>query len=297
MATTDRIVDNRTFLLGLDHLYRERMKHHERGELRRCAGLVTNALRLKPARVPVEGYYAEDSHLAQYFRQVRALQQAPESDAAIVADMPEFQRLKQVMSSALYGSPVFAGRLLPAGSDPVSRALDGLGLQWTVPTVTAAASRIARASDDCSLVALAALAEDPVVLAAMRESVALYAAVGIGAAGGIRPVEYVWMVDPELERRAQRCVAAYNELFDDTLPHPGPGQAERFWRAAGEAKILGRCIRIGINDATQPVTHYHWAIRRDADGEYDVHEFWAPEIVTTAMYRAGVGPAVSRTEP
>ena len=37
MQPDQRIVDNRVFLLGLDELYRETMKTHERNELLRCA--------------------------------------------------------------------------------------------------------------------------------------------------------------------------------------------------------------------------------------------------------------------
>lgn len=56
MLREHRIVDNRTFLLGLDYLYRNAMKRHECGELLRCARHVAAALRVAPAAVPVEGY-------------------------------------------------------------------------------------------------------------------------------------------------------------------------------------------------------------------------------------------------
>ncbi len=55
MLSTRVIVDNRMFLLGLDKLYRDAMKKHERSELRQCAQRVANALDLAPAQVPVEG--------------------------------------------------------------------------------------------------------------------------------------------------------------------------------------------------------------------------------------------------
>lgn len=37
MSTERRVVDNRFFSLGLDGLYRDAMKEHERGELLGCA--------------------------------------------------------------------------------------------------------------------------------------------------------------------------------------------------------------------------------------------------------------------
>ena len=61
-------VDNRTFLLGLDELYRAAMKRHERGELLECAREVCMELNLPPANVPVEGYYSENKDLAEQFR-------------------------------------------------------------------------------------------------------------------------------------------------------------------------------------------------------------------------------------
>src|SRR4029079_15725650 len=72
-----RVVDNRVFLLGLDELYREAMKSHERGELRDAARSVASALDLDPAKGrddPVEGYYTEDARLTEYFRLMRSLQ-------------------------------------------------------------------------------------------------------------------------------------------------------------------------------------------------------------------------------
>ncbi len=73
-----RVVDDRVFLLGLDKLYRDAMKQHERGELLGCARRVAEALHVTPADVPVEGYYAEDERLTEYFRLVRALQDVDE---------------------------------------------------------------------------------------------------------------------------------------------------------------------------------------------------------------------------
>jgi hypothetical protein len=57
------VVDNRVFLLGLDELYRESMKTHERSELLICARETADALSVAPADVPIEGYYTEDEAL------------------------------------------------------------------------------------------------------------------------------------------------------------------------------------------------------------------------------------------
>jgi len=50
-------------------------------------------------------------------------------------------------------------------------------------------------------------------------------------------------------------------------------------------KIVGRYVRIGFDDRTEPVRHYHWAIETDAKYRPVVTEFWDTEIWTTARYR------------
>jgi hypothetical protein len=67
MKTERRVVNNRVFLLGLDELYRESMKRHERGELLGCARETTSVLSVTPADVPIEGYYAENEGLTSIF--------------------------------------------------------------------------------------------------------------------------------------------------------------------------------------------------------------------------------------
>ena len=59
------VVDNRTFLLGLDYLYRTAMERHERHELLPCARRVAAALHVVPAALPAEGYYGDEADLAE----------------------------------------------------------------------------------------------------------------------------------------------------------------------------------------------------------------------------------------
>ena len=71
------IVDNRVFLLGLDELYRDAVKPHERGELLDCAREVADVLHVESEDIPIEGYYSEHPQLTEYFKLMRALQAAP----------------------------------------------------------------------------------------------------------------------------------------------------------------------------------------------------------------------------
>lgn len=289
MFTEWHVVDNRVFLLGLDNLYRDAMKRHERAELLVCARRVAAVLNVPPADVPVEGYYAEDEQLTEYFRLVRALQDVDEAARSGVNALPEFQRLRDITSAPLYGRPEHDGHLLPVGRDALSQALRDTFPVWTISRLTAAAHSSARAMDDTSLVGLAALAKDVVVLAAVRESVVLYAEIVLGAAPPRRQPEYIWKVDEELAQQAGRFIGTFNALFGENLPPADSEQAEQYWHAYIDNDILGRCVRLGLDDRLSPARHYHWAICRGADGEFTVQEFWKPDAWTTMRFRSALG--------
>jgi hypothetical protein len=280
--TYDSVVDDRAFLLGLDELYREAMKKHERGELLACAQRVANKLKSPMEDVPVEGYYTEHPDLGTYFRLMRTLQAQPIERSSEVESLPQFQRLLAVTSSPIFGRPI-RENLLPTGRDPLSAALRAApsSREWTVPSLMAAASVLVKERDDYSLVGLACRAQDPVVVAALRESVVLYAeTITDRAAAGPR---YVWRVDPELAAAAQRFINAFNELFGKELPPATAAYAHIYGLSATNARIEGRCARLGqTNDV--PPAYYHWAVAK-MHGELVVDEFWAAEIWTTERYR------------
>src|SRR5258706_113486 len=279
------VVDNRVFLLGLDDLYRSAMKRNEGCELLRCAREVALTLHVKPANVPVEGYYAEDARLTEYFGLLRALQEEPNSRVAAVERLPAYQRLYEVTSSPLFGRPSNEDKLLPVGHDPLSRALLKLRPDWTIPTLTRAAYEAARAMDDYSLVGLAARIQDPVVLAALRESVVLYAQVmTLGMAPPDEPPTLERRVDAEPASQANRFIDAFHALFPQgrRLPAATAENAATYWGACDQRAIVGRCVRVGYDD-TRTAMPYHWAI--NGSQGLEAEEFWAPEIWTTERYR------------
>jgi len=287
MLTEYHVVDNRVFLLGLDKLYRDAMKPHERGELLRCARRVAEAVYAVPADGPVEGYYAEDAQLTEYFHLVRALQDIDESATSSVESLPEFLRLRDVVSAPLYGHPQDNSKLLPTGRDALSQALLDIFPEWTIKGLTAAAYKTAKERDDISLVGLAARIQDAVVLTATRESVVLYAHGQSAIPEASRP-QYVWTVDTDLAQHARTFIDTFNALFDEKLPPPNPAQAERYWHAYDRNKIVGRCVRLGHDPGVRPIRHYHWAIRRSSEGEFVVQDFWKPEVWSTTRYRSAL---------
>jgi hypothetical protein len=163
MSSEERVVDNRTFLLGLDSLYREAMKRHERGELLQCACRVAAVLNAPAACVPVEGYYAEDSALTEYFCLMRTLQEVNQERTSVVDAMPEFKRLLDVTSAPLFGKPIQGHNLLPTGRDALSQALNDTKPEWSLQRLTETAYTVALKTgvDDHALSLSASLGKCP----------------------------------------------------------------------------------------------------------------------------------------
>ncbi len=285
MALAPSVVDGRVLLLGLDQMYRGRMKRHEAGELRRCAQRVAEVLSLSPGLSAGEGYYTETAELEEYFTLMRTLQQAPLSLRRRVATLPEFQRLMEVVTSPIFGTPLDQGLLLPTSADPLYWALKHTDPRdYSVLGITRRAHEEVLARGDRSFVGLAALIEDPVVLAALRESLVLYAAVPTMSADLSGP-EYVWNVSDDLSERAGLFVKTFNNLFAESLPEPVPENAELFYEACDPGEILGRCARIAYDDSRRPPEHYHWAVYRNRSRELVVEDFWDADLWTTDRYR------------
>lgn len=279
-----RVVDNRVLVLGLDRLYRNRMPDLEVTQLLECARTVARALRIAEASVPVEGYYADLPELSEYFRLMRALQSLDQSNEEHVSTLPEFQLLRTLATSGLYG-PTEPGYLLPRGRDPLSQALRRTApSQWTVAELIPLAHSIAVTSADFSLVALAARANDPVTVAATRESVVLYAGVEFGREA-VR-IEYDWRVDDQLAAVANQFIHTLNQFVLIPLPSANAENAEKFYSAFEANDILGRCVMIGMDPGSSIPRYYHWAIVGRSKLDMQVDEFWDQELWTTARHVA-----------
>ena len=294
MTVIQRIVDNRAFLFGLDYLYREAIKPHERDELLNCARNVAATLGVAPANVPIEGYYSEDQQLTEYFRLMRGLALEKASRASEVDQLAGFKRLEAVKSSPIFGGQKKEGgnSLLPPMEDPLSKALKGTAPAWNLEDVTEAAHSIVSNSDDFSLVGLASLVRDTVVLCSLGESVILYQEyfdIPAFLRRGEKPepptYEYIWSVDDELSRRAMSFVETFNTLFDEHLPLPKQAQAMHFWQASQSNNVVGRCVNLGYDPRITPTRYYHWAIFQNDNGIAEVQEFWSPRIWATSEYQ------------
>jgi len=286
--TNTIIVDNRVFLLGLDMIYREAMKKYEVATLLPCARKTAESLNLTPAEVPIEGYYGETGGLTNYFKWMRALQEPDISEEPRVKDLAEFQLIMRVLQSGLFGTPVREDRLLPAGRDPLSAALKKLaedGVEWTIPALMSRAHALALGSDDSSLVGLAVRIQDVVVVAALRESVILYAE--RGSFGIEEEPEVYWQVDRELADLANRFIMTFNQFSPGAIPMASAENAEYYAHAFKENEILGRCVCLGDSGSGLP-PYYHWGIYTTNmfdTNAFAVEDFWNKDLYTTAMYR------------
>jgi hypothetical protein len=284
------VVDNRIFLLGLDVLYRNAMKGFESDRLLDCARRVAQELNIQPADGPIEGYYTETPKLEEYFRLMRSLQEVEERQESTVHNMEEFQLLWELTNSPIYGRPQRAEKLLPKGRDPLSQALkDAANRQvpWRADSLVMRAHQAAQEYDDISLVGLAARAKDSIMLAALRESVVLYAE-DITLGPDFEPkLRYVWQVDAELTHAANRFIQAFNHFVPGGLPDAEATNAEVYYKYAQDNDFIGRCVRIGQLSEDGP--YYHWGIYYSPDRDrrlvFRLDEFWSPILWTTQLYR------------
>ena len=285
LLTIERIVGDRELILGLDALYRDVMKAFEVERLLPAAETVAAKLDLDAPEIPLEGYYGESPELTRYFRLMRGLQTVPDSARPQVESLEHFQLLRAVTQSPIYGIPSDAPLLFPPARDALYYALASLPPEvWNRESLTHAAAKEAENRNDCSLVGLACRARDSVCIAALRESVVLYADVFCLMASRTARYTYVWNVTPAIAAAANRFIAELNALASVKLPEASKTNASTYFHAAQSNYIAGRCVRIGTDDRTHPPRYYHWAVGGDV-GEYTAEDFWSDAIWTTERYR------------
>ena len=280
-------VDNRRLLLAVDYLYREHMKVFETQHLLPASKVLMDQLAMSVKQVPVEGYYTESEELQAYFLNIRTLQQLSHADTQPIAHLDAYQQLTQIMSSEIYGAkPGSENGFFPQRLDALYFALDTTAPgEWQVETLTNKAHEFAVAHNDISLVGLAALIKDVVVLAALRESVVLYTAVAAGAAMEPPTYEYVWSVTEELEGKVNQFIDLFNTRTSSNIRNASAEHTAYFYDAYQDNSIWGRCVYIGFDDSKEPMEYYHWAINYPAQGgDLTVDAFWDTEIWTTEQY-------------
>ncbi|MEM8857978.1 MAG: hypothetical protein AAGD96_06635 [Chloroflexota bacterium] len=284
VETIIRKLDNRSLILALDHLYRESMKWYEVDTLLGQTKELLERLSIQPGNFPIEGYYTESKELTEYFLNMRTLQRTEETRAFEVEASEAYKNLAAVMSSEIFGSTGIQ-RFFPHRHDPLYHALKNLSVEdWTVDQITQEAHAISKNSDDISLVGLAAYINDPVVLAGLRESVALYADIMMTGAPMETKIVYKWEVDQELQDRVNRFVHTFNKLTSSGIQPAEPENVEYFYYAFKDNKVLGRCIFIGSDPSEIPGKNYHWGIN-SRRGELFVDDFWSEEVWTTERYK------------
>jgi hypothetical protein len=187
------------------------------------------------------------------------------------------------MSSEIFGKGKSDG-FLPQRFDPLYYALQNIPVcEWSIESLTLEAQSISIKNNDISLVGIAAFINDPVLLAALRESVALYGAVAAGCAMVPPKIVYKWNVEPVLQCKVNKFIKIFNELTYSNIKEANSENVKYFHEAFKDNKIVGRCIYIGYDDTKVPIKKYHWAIKYDTGGLI-VDDFWSEELWTTERY-------------
>lgn len=280
-----KIVNDRALVLGLDYLYRESMKLFETNNLLPKSRELLNELSLTASNVPIESYYNESDELKEYFLTMRTLQGCPIERTQEVEHLEAYQLLSKVTSSAIFGSASSGLTLLSRRFDSLYFALKGIPVDtWSIDTITAKAHSISTESDDISLVGIAAFINDPVVLTALKESVALYSEVLAGCAMVKTKIVYEWHVDAALQNKVNRFIKTFNELSSSNIKEACSENTSYFYNAFKDNDIVGRCVYIGYDDSKDPTEKYHWAVKYET-GKIIAEDFWSDELWTTERYK------------
>lgn len=282
------VVDNRTLLLGIDAMYRDYMQRFETKFLLPQVEAIVARLNVSEANVPIEGYYSKSSELTRYFKLMRALQEVQQDSLPLVENLPEFQKILEITTSPIYGTPVQEGKLLPKGRDPLAQALiDTFDGKWQAHKIMRRAYEIALDTNDISLVGLAVQLRDSILITALAESTVLYRE---DVLAGIFNYKYIWKVEDKFANSTNRFIEEFNKLLPKDLglgngiPKAEPQHADWFYGWSTRNNILGRCANLGYNQSS-PRQYYHWAITKQHD-ELALDEFWDAKLWTTDNYRS-----------
>lgn len=287
-----RTVDDRSFVIGLIELFRDRMKEHETKVLLPLAREAAQALGLKKEDVPIEGYYYETPELSEYFRLIRSLQSTSLRKPPDGSTHKALTELRRVLSSRAFSRSVLGdtkGNSIPQFTSPLHEALESIP-EYSIDAITERAVSCVR-EEDSSIVAVACATGDAVALCAARESVPLILSVSSDIHHPV--IEYEWTVRDEVRRVAERFLRALSEATSIDLPPATRESAKSYWHASQKADLDGRCIAIANRELRG---FYHWYIngRRDAARVVD---FWSPELWTTQRMKALSQPQRPRPEP
>lgn len=284
--TIIREVNNRELVLGLDYLYRKAMKVFEVEKLLPLSKRLLKVLNAPKLEVPIEGYYGESEGLKEYFITMRSLQDLSKEDSLKVESSDDYKTLYTVSTSPIFGQKDEGKKFFPKMRDSLYFALDStLPNECSEEVIVEKAFQFSKKLDDYSLVGLAALCKDAIVMTAIRESVVLYAT-DVAPLSALRPpkYEYQWKVDKEVEKQANRFISEFNKLTSSKILKAKARNAEYFYDASKDNDISGRCVRIAYDDSQIPTQNYHWAINNKM-GRIMFDEFWDTELWTTDMYK------------
>jgi len=283
----ERIIGDREVILGLDYLYRNSMKMHERKTLLPCADTLVKKLSIPIEDVPIEGYYSETPELTYYFKLIKSLQNVNIVRRSEISDMKEYQKLLEVFGSPIYGESNFENSIFPHAVDPISTSLKKFSPAWwkAVSIINEAYENI-KDSNNFSLTGIGILTKDPVVITALRESAVLFLSVE-RASPETPKYQYIWSVSSNIENLINMFIYEFNKFIPYKILYANKNNSEYFYNAYEENRLIGRCVCIGKDNSLNK--YYHWAInKKDSSDELNFVEFWDDKIWTTEQYRLNI---------
>ena len=297
-------VDNLTFFRIVDKQVREAMQGVET-ELLPTAKQAFADTRLPLGEHPVEGYYGKTPELTQYFSHIRTLQtKFSDNVTDAVRKLHDFYShevfgLGQAVGTAINSKGVWYPGEPPAvispRVDPLTVAVTKVGNNTATVYEVLTVENIAKVLEGIELgkglVGFGSLVDrirreetnehNPIATTLARETTVLSAYVPT-LRGGVQ-----YQVSPEVERKGNEVIDAYNDLFESSgfnqrMPNV---TKENAFGLNHDLPEMNRCVRIfNLELPGQEKQFYHWAIGREAH-KPKVIDFWRTEVITTDMFK------------
>jgi len=278
------IVNDFEFIIGLDSFYREKMKKYEVKILLPLIKEIFQNIDIQKKNFPIEGYYYENEDLTEYFNYVKTLKTLNNDYKPKIENMQGYKKLLNILCSGLYGNYYFNESILPITKDPIYRTLENLSFDnWKSEKIIKTAFSIIKEENDFSIISLGIIKKDPIILTALRESVALYSDIFVGSAPNLTvkyEYKYIWNVSNEIQNKANNIIEIFNGICPYKIPIAEEKNVKKYYDEYVSNPINIRCIRIGIDNIGK---NYHWAIINTdyLKRNYKFKEFWDSKFWTT----------------
>jgi len=272
------------FIIGLDGFYRKNMMKYESKKLLPLLNKMVNKLNINLKNVVIEGYYYETEELKKYFTIVQNLKNIEIEKIEIFKKHEGYNKLIELFCSGLYGEYLYEKNIIPIVNDNLNKTLIKINkIQYNYKNILDYAYEEIKDKEILTLVEMGILTKNPIIVTALRESVALY--VEPVMLGIFEPPKnkYIWNVNKNIEKAGNKIIEMFNNICPYKIPVGIKENAELFYDEFIENNICYRCIKI-VTDENG--LNYHWAIIGDEyNKKYEFKEFWDKKLWSTEEFK------------